>query len=110
MEPLKLIETKPGNYSLLLNAGDTKVEETIEEAGHEGNGYFWQGVAEWLAAAEPELTGFGFDPEAGMFVAYGTDRPALERLGNRLAEFANDPAAMAEMLAAATAAGHEFDD
>lgn len=110
MDPLQLIETTPGNYSLLLNAGDTSVEEVIEAAGHEGNGYFWAGVVAWLVAADPSLTGFGMDPEGGMFVAYGTDRSALERLGSRLAELANGPDAMAGLLEAADAAGHDFDD
>lgn len=45
------------------------VDEAISAAGHEPNGYFWEGMVQYLApglADQMEL-----DSEAGMFVAYG---------------------------------------
>jgi hypothetical protein len=45
-----------------------------------------------------------------MFAACGTDRGALERLGRLMAPYANDPALMRDLVAAAEAAGFEFDD
>ncbi|WP_426512853.1 Imm51 family immunity protein [Dactylosporangium sp. McL0621] len=112
MNPLKIVETRPGNHSLLLNAGSTAVDEVVEELGHEPNGYFWEGVARLLVATEaPELEGrFGYDPEGGMFVAYGTDLAALERLGTLLAAVANDPTRMREVVVLAEERGVEFDD
>ena len=67
LKPLKLIETTPGKYSLLLNAGTTAVDDKIQALHHEPNGYFWEGVAQLLLRLEaPELEGrFNFEPEAG---------------------------------------------
>ena len=80
MKPLRLVETQPGAFSLLLNEGETSVDELIEDLGHTANGYFWTGVARWLVTYEaPALEGrFDYDPEAGMFCAYGDDHVALE--------------------------------
>jgi hypothetical protein len=112
MKPLSLIETTPGKFSLLLNAGTTAVDDTIEELGHEPNGYFWEGIASLLVSANaPELASrFDYDPEAGMFCAYGTDREALQKLGELMAPVANDPAALQELVNRAKADGFEFDD
>lgn len=112
MTPLTLIETDAGEYSLLLNAGDTSVDGLIEELGHVPNGYFWEGVAELLVRHEATaLDGrFGYDPEAGMFCAYGTDHAALEELGARMAAVANDPDRLRELMSLAAATGFEFDD
>jgi len=112
MDPLQLMETEPGSYSLLLDAGTTDVDELVEELGHEPGGYFWEGVAHLLVEAEaPELDGrFSYDPEASMFCAYGTDRAALEQLGTLLAAVASDPERMRELIARAEAEGFEFDD
>lgn len=112
MDPLRLIETTPGKHSLLLDAGTTAVDEVVEELGHEPNGYFWEGVAQLLVAEHaPALDGrFGYDPEGGMFCAYGEDREALERLGALMAEVAGDAGRMRRLIADAEAAGFEFDD
>lgn len=110
MKPLKIIEHE-GRYSLLLNAGDTKADDVIFEMEHEPNGYFWEGVALLLLQDHPELEGrFDFDPEGGMFCAFGSDRPALEELGKLMAAIANDPAAAKALIEKAHAAGHDFDD
>jgi hypothetical protein len=112
MHPLKLIETRPGKYSLLLTAGDTQVDDVAEELGHEPNGYFWEGVARLLVRRQaPALEGrFSCDPEAGMFCAYGGDRAALEELGALMASVANDAERMRQLVAAAEAEGFAFDN
>ncbi|MFJ8582069.1 Imm51 family immunity protein [Micromonospora sp. NPDC093277] len=112
MRPLRLVETTPGNYSLLLDAGSTAVDEVIEKLGHEPNGYFWEGVAQLLVSTEaPTLESrFDYDPEGGMFCAYGTDRSALEELAAQMATVANDPDRIRQLVATATANGFEFDD
>ncbi|MFD2765897.1 Imm51 family immunity protein [Micromonospora eburnea] len=112
MRPLRLVETTPGNYSLLLDAGTTTVDEVIEELGHEPNGYFWEGVAQLLVSTEaPDLAArFDYDPEGGMFCAYGTDRPALEELAARMAAVATDADRVRQLVATAAANGFEFDD
>lgn len=111
LQPLKLIEHE-GRYSLLLNAGDTSVDELIEDLGHEPNGYFWDGVARLLVESHaPDLAErFETDPEGGMFAAVGTDKDALIRLGKLLASYANDAAKMRALVADADAAGFDFDD
>ncbi|GAA4203026.1 Imm51 family immunity protein [Microbispora amethystogenes] len=112
MHPLRLIESTPGKYSLLLDAGTTRVDGVIEELGHEPNGYFWEGVAQVLVGTEaPALKGrFSYDPEGDMFCAYGKDRGALEELGTRMAATATDADRMRRLVAAAKANGFEFDD
>ena len=112
VEPLNLIETEQGSYSLLLVAGATPVDETIEELGHEPNGYFWEGVAQFvIETTAPDLTGrLDFDSEGGTFCAYGADRSALEELGTRLAALANEAQRLRDLVVRATDAGFEFDD
>ncbi|WP_214103589.1 immunity 51 family protein [Acrocarpospora catenulata] len=112
MHPLRLIESTPGKYSLLLDAGTTQVDDVVEELGHEPNGYFWEGVAQVLVSTEaPGLEGrFSYDPEGGMFCAYGKDRSALEELATRMAAVAADADRMRRLVADAEADGFEFDD
>ncbi len=112
MNPMRLIELSPGKYSLLLDAGTTDVDDVIEELGHEPNGYFWEGVAQLLVSTEaPALEGrFSYDPEGGMFCAYGTDREALEELATRMSAVAADAERVRQLIALARANGFEFDD
>ncbi|MEE6262200.1 Imm51 family immunity protein [Plantactinospora sonchi] len=112
MNPLELIELTPGEFCLSLDAGTTSVDDVVEELGHVPNGYFWEGVAQWLIKTEaPALEGrFSFDPEGGMFCAYGADRSELESLALRMAVVANDPAHVRQLIASAEADGFEFDD
>jgi hypothetical protein len=108
----ELVETTPGGFSLLLNAGTTPVDALVEELGHEPNGYFWEGVAQRLVATgAPSLEGrFNYDPEADMFCAYGEDRASLEALGELLDAVATDDSRMRSLVAAADADGFDFDD
>ncbi|MFJ1541916.1 Imm51 family immunity protein [Micromonospora chalcea] len=55
MTLLTLIETTPGQYSLLLNTGTTPVDDLVEELGREPNGYFWEGVAQVLVSTEAQV-------------------------------------------------------
>ena len=112
MDPLRLIETQPGSYSLLLDAGSTPVDRVISELGHEPNGYFWEGVAQLLVSTSaPHLDGrFRYDPEGGMFCAYGSDRAALEELATHLASVATDAQRARHLVTTAEADGFEFDD
>jgi hypothetical protein len=112
MTPLKLVETTPGSFSLLLDAGTTSVDDLVQELGHEPNGYFWEGVAQFLVGTDaPALEGrVEYDPEGGMFCAYSKDRAALEELGALIAAVANDANRMRRLLAAAEASGFQFDD
>ncbi|MDQ0370768.1 Imm51 family immunity protein [Catenuloplanes indicus] len=112
MDPLSLIETKPGAYSLILHAGSTPVDEVIEELGHEPNGYFWEGVAQLVVRSDaPHLEGrFRYDPEGSMFCAYGADRAALEELATHLASVATDAVRARLIVTNAEAQGFEFDD
>jgi len=112
VDHLNLIETEPGAYSLTMYSGDLPVDPVVQQLGHEPNGVFWDGIAEWLV--ETELHGLegllAFDSEAGMFCAYGSDRAALERLGAAMGEVVTDPDRLRELVSAADAAGFEFDD
>jgi len=107
-----MVETSPGAYSLLLDAGTTDVDEVIEELGHEPNGYFWEGIAQLLVDAEaPHLEGrFDYDPEGGMFVAHGPDRRALDELGRLMTAVAADAGRLRQLVALAADRGFEFDD
>lgn len=112
VEPMRVVETSPGKFSLLLNAGTTDVDEVIESLGHEPNGYFWEGVAQLLVDTEaPSLQGrFEYDPEGGMFVAYGSDRPALDELATLMAAVATDAGRLRQIVALAQERDFEFDD
>jgi hypothetical protein len=108
----RLVDTTPGRFSLLLHAGTTPVDALVEELGHEPNGYFWEGVARRVVAAEaPSLESrFDYDPEADMFSAYGEDRAALEALGALMDAVAMDSSRMQSLIVAADADGFDFDD
>ncbi|MGI5170966.1 Imm51 family immunity protein [Spirillospora sp. CA-253888] len=112
MSPLRLIETTPGAFSLLLGAGETQVDEVIEDLGHEPNGYFWDGIAQFLVATEASaLEGrFSYDSEGGMFCAYGKDRTALQELAALMGAVATDEDRLRKLVESAVASGFEFDD
>lgn len=95
---------KPGSYCLMLS--DTHMfdaEAPFAAAGHEPSGYSWEAVARAAVATRaPELAGrVSFDPEAGMFVAYGTDPEALKALGALLHTAFHTPATLTALVTAA---------
>jgi hypothetical protein len=107
-----MVETSSGQFSLLLDAGTTDVDEVIEELDHEPNGYFWEGIAQLLVDTEaPHLQGrFECDPEGDMFVAHGTDRPALDELATLLTAVATNADRLRRLVVLAGTRGFEFDD
>lgn len=106
--PLQLVETVPGEYSLILLADGTPSDDAVVALGHEPNGYFWQGVAERILPEQMRV-GIRFDSEAGMFSAR-SDKETLVILGSEMARIATDPARVREVVAAAEADGFVFDD
>lgn len=80
----KLVETTQGNYSLLYT--DFDHSELFDEIGFEGGGYDWQSVMIYVLETElPELVDdIDFDSEAGMFVAYGQNKAALEKFAEKM--------------------------
>lgn len=103
LSPLKLFEYdhKPGHYCLMLtDDAMTDVMDVFDEYGRYGNGYNWEAVArQALRAYAPEHVGLlDYDPEAGMFVAFGEDRDALQALGELLARALRDREFLEELL------------
>lgn len=96
--PLKLLEGE-GSYSLMLTEFD-RWAETFEQLGQEGGGYGWHGVADALVRLKaPKLKKkIKYDPEAGMFVAFGPDRDALVQLARLLLEAMSDRAVLMEAI------------
>ncbi|MET8829565.1 immunity 51 family protein [Streptomyces sp. NPDC004610] len=94
---------KPGSYCLML--GDSHivaVADVFTECGQDAGGYGWEGVARSAVRERaPELAGrFGYDSEAGMFVAYGEDPDALRKLGSLLHQVFGDRALLKELILA----------
>ncbi len=103
---IRLIDVA-GSPSLLFRCGDLPADAAVLAAGHEPNGYFWEGVLEYLAPgvlAQVEL-----DPEAGMFCARG-DRAVLSQLREELEEYLGRPERIARLIGEAEASGFQFDD
>jgi hypothetical protein len=97
--PLRLLDGE-GSISLMLTEFD-EWAEAFEEAGYEGGGYGWHGVADALIRLKaPKFKKkVRFDPEASMFVAHGPDREALVELARLMKGAMTDPAALREALA-----------
>jgi hypothetical protein len=96
-----------GSASLTFGCGDLPADAAVFAAGHEPNGYFWEGVVEYLAggqALQVEL-----DCEAGMFCARG-DRVLLGQLRDELEGYLDDPDRIAQLIREAEASGFQFDD
>ncbi|MGV9663478.1 Imm51 family immunity protein [Nocardia niigatensis] len=94
---------KPGHYCLMLSDNHMLATEAVfAEFGYEGGGYGWAGVARSAVATQETELGerVNFDPEAGMFVAYGEDAEALRALGALLREAVADPATLRRLIAA----------
>lgn len=101
------IRESAGSFSLTFACGDLPADEAVTAADHEPNGYFWEGVAQFLA---PDVAAVvEFDSEGSMFCAYG-DRGPLARLQQVLEPVLADPATVTRVIRDATASGFEFDD
>lgn len=92
---------RPGTYCLLLSDRDmTDVMDVFEAGGSHGNGYGWTEVARHAADTRLPQAGepIGYDPEAGMFVAFGRDLALLQALGEILRDAFHDRALLAELV------------
>ncbi|WCZ36115.1 hypothetical protein CHEID_02770 [Corynebacterium heidelbergense] len=93
--------------SLFFECGELPTDEAVFEAGHEPNGYFWQGVAKVVAPEVCEK--LEMDSEAGMFSASGS-RADLEALQSKLEPVLGDPEAVRKAIEKGEAEGVDFDD
>jgi hypothetical protein len=96
-----------GSFSLTFGCGELPADAAIFAAGHEPNGYFWEGVVEYLdgsLASRVEL-----DSEAGSFYARG-DRQLLAQLRELLAVYLDNPEMIARLIREAETSGFQFDD
>jgi hypothetical protein len=96
-----------GSSSLIFGCGDLPVDAAIFAAGHEPNGYFWEGVVEYLTTGRSLAV--ELDCEAGMFCARG-ERAQLDQLRGELEGYLDDPEKIGQLIAEAEAAGFQFDD
>jgi hypothetical protein len=101
------IRESGGSFSLAFPCGDLPVDDAVLAADHEPNGYFWEGVAQFLA---PDVASvLEFDSDGSQFCVRG-DRGPLARLQQVLEPYLSDPRRVAQVIQDATAAGFEFDD
>ncbi|MFH9554514.1 Imm51 family immunity protein [Streptomyces sp. NPDC017435] len=96
-----------GEHSLTLDVGGLAADMAVADAGHEPNGYFWEGLVRfaWPDLVEP----LDFDSEAGMFCAVGTPSD-LAQLKTALEPVITSPDAVRDIIARAETSGFEFDD
>ncbi|MCQ4207563.1 Imm51 family immunity protein [Streptomyces longispororuber] len=96
-----------GEHSLTLVAGDLVADVAVVAAGHEPNGYFWEGLVQF---AWPDLAErLDFDSEGGMFCALGS-LSDLTQLKTALEPMISNSTAVREIVVRAETAGFEFDD
>ncbi len=96
-----------GEQSLTLDVGGLAADVAVADAGHEPNGYFWEGLVRfaWPDVAER----LDFDSEAGMFCAVGTPSD-LAQLTMALESVITSPDAVRGIIVRAETSGFEFDD
>lgn len=96
-----------GEHSLTLDAGGLAADAAVTAAGHEPNGYFWEGLVRF---AWPDLAEcLDFDSEAGMFCAVGSPSD-LARLRTAVESVITSPETVRDIIARAEISGFEFDD
>jgi hypothetical protein len=92
-----------GEHCQLLLSDDRMLEKCPifeEHDGWLGNGYDWTSVARTAVAEQlPHLqAALSFDPEAGMFAAYGP-RPAVQSLAATMSAVFHDAGKLRDLLA-----------
>ncbi|WP_369362351.1 Imm51 family immunity protein [Streptomyces sp. CG4] len=96
-----------GEHSLTLDVGGLAADAAVADAGHEPNGYFWEGLVRF---AWPDIAKrLDFDSEAGMFCAVGTPSD-LARLKTAVESVITSTDAVRDIIAQAETSGFEFDD
>lgn len=107
MPNLSTISEYDGQYSMTFGCGELPADAGVVAAGHEPNGYFWEGLASYVA---PELVErVELDSEGGAFFAEGSLED-LEQLQARLEPLLVSPDTVRELVGRAEADGVEFDD
>jgi hypothetical protein len=101
------IAESDGSASLTFNCGELPADDAIVAAGHEPNGYFWEGLVQYLAPSLAEL--LELDSEAGMFAVYG-ERSTLEEVQALVEPYLDDGERVTATISEAEAAGFQFDD
>lgn len=90
-------------YVLTMPIQPVPVTEVLESRGLQHSGHTWDQILELGFPAEARRV--ELDPEAGVFMAYGT-RPALKKVQAVLDRLTQDPAELSSCLDRITADGH----
>ena len=109
-EFLRLVDSEDyTSFRAYMGQTPEPVVDVITAAGHEPNGYFFEGLAGYLIS-QHDLGDKGIDPdsESGMFCCYG-DRAALDELRKLMLDVIADPTKLAGVIEEAEAKGHDFD-
>jgi|GEM_PF-1537353 len=85
------------------------LDKAVAATGHEANGYFLEGLAEYFKSTAQIDGSVQFDPEGEGIGIYG-DPKHVEKVQTVFGEIAETPAEMAGLVEKAEAAGIEFDD
>ncbi|HEY8455842.1 MAG TPA: Imm51 family immunity protein [Actinopolymorphaceae bacterium] len=101
------IQDIDGEYSLTFACGELPADAAIADAGHEPNGYFWEGIAEFVGGDLFEQ--LEMDSEAGMFCARG-EKDDLVALQSLLEPLLANGDAVRDVIRRAEGAGFVFDD
>ena len=101
------IHESGGEYSLTFACGGLPTDAPVRAAGHEPSGYFWEGIATFIA---PDVvSALDLDSDTDTFRATGL-RVDLEELRNKLELLISRPEAIRAALARAEAEGFELHD
>lgn len=101
------IHENAGEYSLTFACGGLPADAAVRAAGHEPSGYFWEGIATFIA---PDIVAaLELDSDAATFRASGL-RDDLEELRNKLELLISRPEAIHTTLVRAQADGFELHD
>jgi Immunity protein 51 len=100
--PCFLVDQEDGSYSLCFDRFEL-VGDALAARELQGGGYTWHAIVEGLLRTHaPQLEGVvDYDPEASMFVAYGTDREALKTVAELIRRAVSEPAFLTQALESA---------
>jgi hypothetical protein len=106
LAPFELFESKaqPGTWCLRLLEDDmVDVMDVFDDHAQYGNGFAWNAIAKQIVRTyATTLRGrFHTDPDAVIWLAYGSDRHALVELGVRMAEAYHHRPLLSELIAGA---------